>query len=418
MRPPLRIAGRRSAWPGWAALLALVAAPAGPARADAWSLDNDVQSRMESNDNYQLIAHPNGPVRQLQLSDTLSAARKTESQSTRIDMNVTAYALKGQDAGRNRVDGSLTVDQAYTDDRETYDLNLSYVRDTTFDNELGATGVVLTRGRRGSLNLGASWSHKLTERLNAGLQLSGSDVRYQHEVNGGVDYDYVTVAGTFGYLLSERTSVRLQPSHSEYRTGDGSTRSRTDSVTLNWVHLLSERDTVSAGVGAYRSDTVTPGLVLVCPLPALFCQLGLSGYVPAIRPVGFVNDGTQFSASWKGQADENTQVEVHASRAVVPSGASVLLQTDSASATVSRKLSETLSIDADYSESRSRYLGTQTPSQPRYWTAGIHLAKSLGEDLIFEAGYRHSVSDDIVTARSNVYFASLKYTWPRFAAAQ
>ncbi len=101
----------------------------------------------------------------------------------------------------------------------------------------------------------------------------------------------------------------------------------------------------------------------------------------------------------------------------MPSGASVLLQTDSASASLAHAFSPTLRMGADFSESRSRYLGVTTPSRPRYQTLGVFVSKALDIDLSFEAGYRHALSDDVTSARSNLVYATLKYDWPKLASS-
>ncbi|WP_428423395.1 hypothetical protein [Methylibium sp.] len=400
----------------WFAAASVLVVPA--ARSEEWSLENTVQTRLESNDNYRLSATPKGRVDVLSLGSALTASRRAESSATRIDAGVTGYVVSGE-SGQNRVDGNLGLSQSITNLVDSYNVDLRYLRDSTFDSELTTTGVVLARGQRSSASASAGWSRALTERLRFDAQASLADVSYERQQSGGTDYRYAVLSGSLEYLVSELDRLSVRFSHSDYRAAAAGTHSEADDFLVGWSHTLSERMSASVDYGLYFNRSADRPLV--CPAPSVLCEFGLVEYARATQDVVSSSRGGQYSAAWQYRSDEVTDAEVRLSLQLQPSGASVLLETQSFSATLNRRLSPTVTGKLDAVDSRSRYLGAGIASRPSYRSLGVAVSKALDLDLSVEAGWRAVRSLERLSgssAHSNLIYASLKYDWPRFSASR
>jgi hypothetical protein len=413
-------AGARGCPDGGWWVLSVLALALGPssARADRWSIDNSIESRLESNDNVSLSPSPVGTVNTLSFSTALNAARQMENEATRVNA---AFALLRQQGrgGQDRVDGRLGLNQSFSDALNSVDLGLQYAQD--FNNAVESADVALARGRRRTTTLSAAWSRPLSERLGASAQWSLARTGYGRAVAGASDFRNQAFSGGLSYQWTEIDSSSLQLSRSDYRTEDQTTRSITEDISLGLARAASERASVSLSVGAYRTVTTTLSPRAVCPLPIGLCQAGLVPFTLVEVGSDSAARGALFSASYRYRLDETTDVSVSAARRQTPSGAGAVVRNDTFSAQASRGFSPTLTGSIGYAQTRSARLDSAGGVQPRQRTFSLALSEQLAPDLSLSMNYQRSQARGSAFgggASSNSVSVALKFDWLRFEATR
>jgi hypothetical protein len=393
------------------ALLAALALLAPEARADRWVVENSLLTRLEANDNVNLVAHSPGIVNTLSVSTNLSAAREVESASTRANLALTALHQVGPGA-QDRVDGQAGLSQALTEMRHTWNGQLAYRQD--FNNTVVNSDLGVGYGRRRETQVAGGWSYALSERLSAGLQASFGQTTYG--VPGAENFRTDGVGANGSWLMSERIALNARIGRVRFRTLDGSSTSTTDDANIGWTRSFSELGSGSVSVGVYRTTHTTLLHALACPLPALLCTSGIVPFVPVTVQADFATHGVQFSASYRFQLDERSSVGFTAARLQQPSGVGAVLRNDSITASASRGLSPVLDGSVAYAYSHSTSPLPNDPSPPPQQRVSAALFRRLGPDLALRASYDFTRAAPTATsalAQSNAIAVTLEYAWPR-----
>ena len=377
-------------------------------RAELWTAQNRIESRLESNDNYSLLPNSNGTVNILSVSDTLKASRQSEAGATRIDSAVSLLDARGN-GGESRVDGRLGLTQTLIAPRDEFSLAVLYAQD--FNDSVQTADVTVGRGRRRTASLNGTWSHSLSERLSTSLQTAYDHTAYAQ--SGVSAYSDATLGGGLSYRLSDTDAVSLQANRSDYRSEAGNSRSTTDSISLGASRALSERSSASLSAGVYRTRSAIDGLGVACPIDAAFCDSGLVSLV--VFPVRreSTSRGLQYSTSYRFQPDERTGLSFSAARQQAPSGTGSVVRNDTINASAARTFSETLTGTISYAQSRStqELLGGGRIGQRQL---SVVLARQLSPDLILSGIYQRTDSNvSGAQAHSNSVAISIGVDWPR-----
>ena len=399
-------AARAVAWQAaWAFLW--VATPT-PSRADLWTAENRIESRLESNDNYLLAPKSNGTVNTLSLSDALKASRQTEAGATRVDAVVSALSGHGP-GGESRVDGRLGLTQTLVAPRDEFSLAALYAQD--FNDSVQTADVTVGRGRRRTATANGSWSHSLSERLSASLQAAYDHTSYAQ--GAASSFANAVIGSGASYRLSDTDALSLQANRSDYRSETGNSRATTDSVSIGATRALSERSSASLSVGIYRTRSAIDGFGIACPIAAIYCQDGLVSLVIFALRQESTARGLQYSGSYRYQFDERTDLSLSASRQQAPSGAGSVVRNDTLNASVSRAFSERLNGSISYAQSRStqEVLGGGQIGQRQL---SVGLGRQMSTDVSVAASYQRTESDPAGGhAHANSISVSISIDWPR-----
>ena len=430
-----------------AACLAAAASLAAPAAlADQWTLESNLQTALEVNDNVSLVASPSGVTRTLSLTNSLLAARNTENTSTKLDAALTALDQRGGDAS-NRIDGRLGLSYALTMPRGSVNLGANLVQD--FNSDVLSADVSVGRGRRRTLGLSASGSYAVSERLSASVQGTLGRAGYGQEVTKAVDFRNESLSASASYLLSEIDSVALQANHTAYRTSSGSTRSRTDSLNAQYTRALSERASASLSLGGFREDTERTFFARVCPLPVAFCASGVVApiVVPVVvpSPRSGVDLGASLSyrldeasslsaslgrrkssAAFTMQFNERDSLAVSAARQVGPSGMGTEVRSQNFSIAGAFGITPTLNASVNLAQSRSSSndgsnLGTNAARQPLQTSLSAVLSKEFTRDASLQVALRRTQAQGLAggaSASANSLSIALRLTWARLDTAR
>jgi hypothetical protein len=396
-----------------AALSAVVGA-AGPAQAQSWTVQRSLETNFESNDNYGLQPVSGGRANTLSVSGGFGAARQTESSATRAELGLSAVQVRGA-ARQERLDGRLVLGQSLSAPLDTLSLGLNAAQDQTTDTARTGADISLGRGRRRSGGTSVGWSHAFTERLSAGLQGSASRTSYAQNQADASSFQNAGASANLQYRWSETDSFTLNAGHSRYRTRDARNRSSTDDASLGWSRALSESSSVSLSVGGYRTETTAIQDVLACPLQFNLCVSGIVPYIVVQRAGQSSRSGLQFNASARQRLDERSDVSFSAARQQAPSGAGVVLRSESLSFTLNHAFTPETGASLSLSEVRSVFENAADPAKPRLSTVLAGASHALSPQLSARGTYQFSRSEARpgVVAKANSVSVALRYEWPR-----
>ncbi|MBC7994716.1 MAG: hypothetical protein H7Z15_15910 [Rhizobacter sp.] len=387
-------------------------------RAEQWLIENSLATRYESNDNAALVPSSPGTMNTLSLSSALAASRKTESSATRLDVLASSVRQWGP-GEQDRVDGRLGLEQTLADPLNSFRLGAQYLQD--FNNATDSADVTVARGRRRTKTLSGAWSRSLTERVSLDLETTLDRTAYGLPPPQAVDFRNDELSTGLSYRWAEFTTVSLNASHAKYRTEADTSRSTTDQISLGFSRSWSERSSLSLSLGSYRTRTVGLRSRVFCPLTIDFCNDGLPLDVATDRVYTSAR-GLQFNLSQRYQLDERTDLSFSAARQQAPSGAGVVVRSDTLRASASHSFSELLKASASYSQSRSTYESLEGSNvRPAQQNFSLSFSRQLAPDLSVQGGYQFSRADGVVPgqgARANSVSLSLQYDWPRFDAAR
>ena len=427
MSRPDRLAARRSPLTAplrrWVAGMAVMLAAASPAHADLWSLESSVESRLETNDNVNLVKHSPGTVNSLSLSTALGATRRVENMATRLGLNATSVSQSGRGTN-DRVDGRINLSQSLSLESDDFDVSAGYSQD--FNNVVQTADVALSPGQRRTTSLAASWSHSINERLTSSAQVSRNETRYGQAVSNASDYTDTALGGGLSYRLTEIDALNLQLSHSEYRPVSLGNRSSTDQWSLGVSHQWSERSSSSVSLGSYRTRTDGTALTLVCPLDVALCRAGLVPFIVVREPVTSAATGLQYSASYSYQLDEVSAISFSASRSQRPGGSGSVQRNDVVNLSASRSFSETWGGSLSYNMSRTSAPiagsgGAFGVGESRQQSFAMSLSRQLADDLTLGLSYQRTQANNVGpsnSAQSSSVSVSLRYAFPTFDASR
>ncbi len=418
MKPLVKAGPGGRGW--WFSLGALALGAAPPAAlAEQWVLDNSLASRYESNDNAALAQRSAGTMNTLTLSSALAASRKAENSATRMNALVSSVRQWGP-GEQDRVDGELGLEQTLADPLNSFKLGVQYLQD--FNNLVDSADVAVGQGRRRTKTLSAAWSRSLSERVSANTQLTLDRTSYGQGVRAALDYRNAALSAGLSHRWTEVDTLSLDLSHANYRTETDTNRSTTDQINLGLSRVWTERSSASLSLGVYRTKTAGLRGRLVCPLEPSFCDSGFVQPVIATERAYTTGQGLQFNLSQRYQFDERTDFSVSAARQQSPSGAGVVVRSDTLRASANHGFTPLLNGSMSYAQSRSTYLGFDgAVARPAQQSFSVSITRQLAADLSLQAGYQFSRADGAEAgqgARSNSVSVSLQYDWPRFDAAR
>jgi len=410
------VSPRRGAAVSAAVSAALLAG--GPATPAQWTLDSNVLTRAEVNDNVTLTNDSPGTDRRVTLQGGLVAARRTESLATRVDAGLNLRLL--DNIGGRDAEGHLALQQSVDGEVDSLSGGIDWTRDNTLDDRRNASDVLLGRSTRTTSSLSGSWNHRLDERWSLRSQLS--DTRTTFGGNTSAAGDYAVRSGSLGIdrRWDEMTTAGVRLAHSDYSLASGSSRTKTDSLNLSAGRTLDERQKVSLGVGAYRSRSRQSASGFACPLPTNFCDAGVVAPIVVSTSFQTSRSGSQYDFSWDTTPDERTTLRLAASRELSPSATGVV-RADTLALAVSRAWSPTWRGAAALTQSRTRSPAVASAAQPRLLTLDQSRTWNLSEDLSVVGGAVRRRFDEPTTrtgASSNAISISLQYQGPKIFATR
>jgi hypothetical protein len=400
---------RAAARLGALGLGALGAAWPAATQARPWTLQTAAQARLEVNDNPNLATTPAAAVTTSTVTPSLIWMRDTESSELRAEAEL---GLTQRDRpGSQPVHGRLALRQALSAPRDEWVGDATLRRDDTRGSPVAAAELALGSASRTVLAAGLAWTHHMSERLEARWQGDLAATRYGSGAGAGSDYAQRSLGATLRWRASETQTLGLTLARGHYRQAEGAHRASTDRYEIGWSSAWSERDAASMTVGGSLTDRELTRSRRVCPLPASYCQAGLVPYVLAQTVEHERSRDLQYSAGLTHRWGEASALTAAASRALSP-GALGMTREDALNLGASHAVSERLSAELSYQESRSRIAGTEGTAAARLRTLGLAGAWRLAENLSLAGQLqrrRYDGGDARAAATSNGVSVTLQF---------
>jgi hypothetical protein len=291
------------------------------APAAEWSAEPSLGVKGEYNSNLTLSRIP-GEVWGHWVSPSVRFAGSTE----RLEVSGRAagdFITYYGDQNRSLTNAFFPIVARYSAERDTFTLDGSFIRDNTLRTELQQTGVVLGFTQRNLLSMSPSWTRMITEKLSFQLGYQYTSATYDNGRSLGL-FDYGVNGGSLGlsYKVTERDDVQLTGSYTKLDVTDAGLKSGNKGFSLSVTHSLSETTTVKAfGGPRFLDQTQTIG------------SLSLSDHQLIWTFGGSIR--TKWEDAW---------ISLDGGQEVNVSGLGVLLKTSRLGATVSKDLTETLTV--------------------------------------------------------------------------
>jgi hypothetical protein len=303
----------------------------------------------------------------------------------------------------------INFNGSHFNERNTWQVDLTYNRDTSIESELEDTGRITDSAiRREEAIIAPSWTHALNERTT--VQLSGNyrDVQYEDPGNTGLnDYKTHTISGYVQHQWTEPTAFFASVYASGYKqeTDTSSTRIDYQGLNLGVIHNLTENLTLTASAGRQKNDTHQEVLFF--------------GFIPVTTDTSAT--GNTYRLELEKQ-DEITTYTASFERTVSPSARGNLNNRDDYSFTVRHRYSRRLNLDftARYLEQEST-LGTNVANDRTYWSVRPGVRYRFNENTTLTGAYQHryqkyaNASDD---ADSDQVMFTLNYNWDKFSLSR
>jgi len=121
-----------------------------------------------------------------------------------------------------------------------------------FDNGRASNGIGV---RRDAASATVDWTRSVSERVQSDLQAGWFHTRYDQPPNATslTDNRYVSLNPSLIYSANERTSFRILSGFGQYKSLDGFTESKSESLQLGFEREWTEIWSLSASAGASRS---------------------------------------------------------------------------------------------------------------------------------------------------------------------
>ena len=340
--------------------------PADPSRGAEWSFEPSVGLRTEYNDNIQLTPDPHPTVWGMMLSPDVKFSGATETLTVTGGLNLSFNRYLNQPQ-LNIDNYDLSLRSRYKAERDSLQLNLDAIRDSTLVSELATTGVVLAYAPRNLSTVTPSWSRALTEATSINASYTYTNVSY-HATPGTSLVNYQDQLALVGLQsnVDEGKVLNVAAYYDRYETPAPQSLQNTYGVQGGYAHAFSETLRGSFLVGWRWTQSTISSQALICDGPII---VGVcSGTVTETTAVQKQNSsGFTLIANLEKRSETDT-VSGQLSQEIYPSGAGSLVETQRIGATWAKQWSPTLSSTIDAAAYQSKYIGgVVTNSNSRYY---------------------------------------------------
>ena len=372
------------------------------AQAAEWSAEPSLAVKGEYNSNLTLSQIP-GEVWGHWVSPSVRFAGSTE----RLEVSGKAagdFVTYYGDQNRSLTNGFFPVVARYSTERDIFTLDGSFVRDNTLGTELQQTGAVLGFTQRNLLSMSPSWTRSVTENLSFQLGYQFTNATYENGRSLGL-FDYEVNGGTLGvsYKLTEGNDVQLTGSYTKLDVTDAGLKSGNAGGSLSVTHVFSEATTVTAfGGPRFLDQTQTVG----------DRSLSSNQLVWTF--------GGSIRTKW-----EDARASIDGGQDVNVSGLGVLLKTNRLGATVSKDLTETLTVSLAGQAFQVQALPVQgggaQAAETRLMNVTPAVTWKLNQWWALEASYTYVDRKTDATNESfhgNSTFLKLTYNMPKLSISR
>lgn len=381
-----------------------------------WKIDPTLRFLAGYNDNLRMST-----------DDEISSAEATFSPSAIFSVATPTSGASGnlgfdfrrfeEDSDLDDNNSRLEVNSYRTLEQSRLGLDLAFIKDTTLDTQLEATGLAFDRVARQRISASPNWTYSLNERTRLSASYSYSDVSYKNAGGTGfVDFTVNSAQASLTRAMSERITASITLSRTESDNDNDVQSTNTGlqgGASYRFSNTLST--TLFAGVRRTETDLSADSFIFI------FSGNTIIGVIPQTESASSSDWGSTFSASitktfLRGETglsasrDISNDINGQPIEVTRLSSTSLYRLTEILSASLNLELynSETTSGGAD-SLNREYY-----QIEPRFVWA-LKKFWSLSGSYRYRRQTFDDTSDD---ATQNAAYLTLTYDWPRIAASR
>jgi len=393
-----------------------LAATASAASAAEWKIDPTLALRAEYNDNIRLATdnETSSAIGVFSPSAVFSVETPTSGASGEVGFDFRRYE---EDSNLDDNNSNFNIRTHHNLERSRLGLDLGFVKDTTLDSQLEATGLVFGRVRRQTITASPNWTWSFDERTQLRANYTYSDVEYKNAGGTGfVNYNLNGGQLSLTRLLTERATASVTLSRTK-SDNDNDVKSTNTNLQVGASYRFSETlsGSLFAGVRRTQVDYSQSSFIPV------FSGGTIIGFVPLTQDVSNSDFGYTFSGSLtrKFLRGEST---MSASRDISNDINGTPIEVDRVRWLNLYRFSETLAgnLDLEFYNSQTNNTAGQSLNR-NYYQVTPQFAWKFQQFWSLTGSYRYrkqtfdNTSDD---ATQNAAYLTLTYQWPRIAISR
>ncbi len=219
-----------------------------------WEIDPTLRFRTGYNDNLRLST--NNEISSAEATFSPSAIFSVATPTSGASGNV-RFDFRRYEADSNLDDNNsrFEISSFHNVERSRLGLNFGYIKDTTLDSQLEATGLALDRVRRQSITASPNWTYAFNERTQVRVNYSYRDVEYINTSDiRFVNYTLNSAQASLTRVMNEQmtTSITLSGSRTN---SDNDIKSTNINLQGGASYRFSETLSASVFLGIRRTET-------------------------------------------------------------------------------------------------------------------------------------------------------------------
>ncbi len=302
-------------------------------------------------------------------------------------------------------------------ERSRLGLDLDFIKDTTLDSQLEATGVVLGRVKRQTIDASPNWTWSFDERTRLTARYTYSDVEYKNAGQSGfVNYTLNSGRLSLTRALSERTTATVELSRTR-SDNDNDVKSTNTNLQAGAEHRFSETLSATLFAGVRRTEVDYSQTSFI----PIFSGGTIIGFVPLSQGVSNSDLGYVFSGSVT-KTFLRGEISFSASRDISNNINGTPIEVDRFGWTNLYRFSETLSGNLNLAFYNSQTNNSVSTNLNRdYYTIEPRINWQFEQFWTLSGSYRYrkqtydNTDDDAV---QNAAYLTLTYQWPRIAISR
>lgn len=224
------------------------------AGATEYSLEADVDARVEYNSNIFLTSAPHSAVSGLVVTPSLSGIIKERHWETELRARIKNYNYS--DSAIDTTDQFFDLTGRYVAERNIFSLNVNHNLASNINISSSDFGVIGRRVNTRNQSITPQYTRLLTERAVLILSYTYTDVDYLEAENTGfTPYVTETVAGTYIYDLSERDKLTLSLFAVDYTSRNELVTYQLFMTRIGIEHEFTETLSVDVLLGVSRRNS-------------------------------------------------------------------------------------------------------------------------------------------------------------------
>jgi len=383
------------------------------AHAAEWKIDPTLRFKAGYNDNIRLSIIDNISTAEADFSPSaiFSVVTPTSGASGTLAFDFRRFEA---DSDLDDNNARFEVNSYHNLERSRLGLGLGFIRDTTLDSQLKATGIAFDRIDRQSITASPNWTYTFNERTQVSANYSYRDVEYKDSGDARfVNYTLNNAKTSLTRTMNEQTaaSITLSGSRSD---SDNNVKSTNINLQGGISYQFNETLSASLSIGARRTQTDRSQTSRVF----IFSGNAIIGFIPLTQNVSNSSSGLTFNANIT-KTFLRGRIGLSASRSISSDFNGEPIEVTRLGSTNLYRFSEILSASLGLNIYRSKGNSSFASSLNRDYiqiepTFSWKLKKFWS--LSGSYRYRKQTFDDIKDdATQNAAYLTLTYRWPRIS---